>query len=321
MFWGSGWDWAQKESPTYERPSPRRRDLRDNPEKVVGSVAFFLRLRYNGSMKQAKKRTYLLLLAALLVLAFVLVSYRGLEVNTYTVVTDKIRGTVRIAVLSDLHSVTYGENQSQLSNLLAAQNPDLVLLAGDIVDDERAQDGAKQLFAQIGRKYPCFYVTGNHEFWSDQVDSIKTMVASYGIRVLDGDTHVVTVRGNRISVGGVDDYATGRDWQWQIDRCNRFRDRYSILLSHRPDLVETYETLSFDLIVSGHAHGGQARLPVGNFGLIAPNQGLFPRYTSGIYALSNGTQLAVSRGLAKDLLPRPFNPPELMMIELVGKEG
>ncbi|MDD4716337.1 MAG: metallophosphoesterase, partial [Oscillospiraceae bacterium] len=206
--------------------------------------------------------------------------------------------------------------------------PDLILLVGDIADDERPHDAMEQLLSMIGTEYPCYYVTGNHEYWSGEAAAIKEMIRSYGVIVLEGDTEIVQVGDQKVRLCGVDDpdgfrstYRTDHDadesWQEQFEACKAELDDniYSILMSHRPELVEEYQDSGFDLVVAGHAHGGQVRIPCILNGLYAPNQGFFPQYAGGRYELGE-TAMIVSRGLSKSRLPRIFNPPELVMINL-----
>lgn len=264
-------------------------------------------------------RIFIVVLCVALILLLYFTSYGDFEVTTQELKSEKLVGSVRLALVADLHSTLYGANQERLVAALERARPDLLLFAGDIVDDKRAPDGAERLFSRVGQRYPCYYVTGNHEFRTEDPGALKRRIAAYGIHVLAGDTEVLSVRGNTISVGGIDDRAVGEVWTEQISRADKARSGFSLLLSHRPDLKNTYARYGFDLVLCGHAHGGQLRLPFGDVGLIAPGQGLFPKYASGLYTLPNGTVMAVSRGLCKNWAPRTFNPPELMILDLKGE--
>ena len=156
------------------------------------------------------------------------------------------------------------------------------------------------------------------------------MFRRYGVTVLAGTWSDLTVRGETIRVFGVDDpegfeaapgEAVPAGWleQWETCRAGLEEGMVSVLLSHRPELTELYRGSGFDLVVSGHAHGGQVRVPLLLNGLYAPNQGFFPQYAGGLYDL-DGTALAVSRGLSISRLPRVFNPPEAVVIDLVPAE-
>lgn len=268
---------------------------------------------------------------------------RAPVVRIYNEYPDQITQPVKIALVTDLHSTRYGRRQEVLVRALRKYDPDLILLAGDIVDDQVPLVGTREFLAGIGMlpSPRCFYVTGNHEQRTGNLDAIKKMFTSHGVTVLSGETRTVNIRGQLLEIGGVDDptvFAPNRfvrriprQWERQLADCRAglagerqladCRDglageRYSILLTHRPELTRYYRESGFDLVVAGHAHGGQVRIPVLGRGLLAPHQGLFPRYAGGRYRLGRVTMI-VSRGLCLNRLPRIFNPPELVMIHLL----
>ena len=151
------------------------------------------------------KKKGIFLLAGVLVLGILASALQThLKVQTYKLESSKITSPVRLAVITDLHSTIYGENQEELVALLKAQNPDAILLSGDIADDEVPHDGTKQLLDAIGDTYPCFYVSGNHEHWSGEYEKIAEMIASYGVTVLEGETTELDVNGNVIQIAGVE---------------------------------------------------------------------------------------------------------------------
>lgn len=201
-------------------------------------------------------------------------------------------------------------------------------MVGDIADDERPHDATEQLLATIGSEYPCYYVTGNHEYWFNDISAIKDVIRSYGVTVLEGDSEIIRVNEQNIRLCGVDDpdgfcsayhtdHGAAESWQAQFDACNTQTgdEHYSILMSHRPELTDEYQSSGFDLVVAGHAHGGQFRIPGILNGFYAPNQGFFPKYAGGHYELGD-TVMIVSRGLSKSRLPRIFNPPELVIVDI-----
>lgn len=292
-------------------------------------------------MKNIWKGKYTAGLAGVLAAAifFLIACSQKLVVRSYTERTDKVTEPVRLAVLTDLHSTFYGENQEELIRTLEEQKPDAVLLVGDIADDQVPHEGTKVLLSAIGNRYPCFYVTGNHEYWSGEEKEIKEMIASYGVTVLEGEVRFLGVKGQTICICGVDDpdgYGQRHSynpeamakWENQLIRCRMElgRNDYSVLMSHRPEPVSYYthtsdeELPGFDLVTAGHAHGGQVRIPGILNGLLAPNQGWFPRYAGGRYELGD-TVMIVSRGLCRNLLPRIFNPPELVMVEIAPEKN
>jgi len=250
----------------------------------------------------------------------------------YTVESDKLSAPVRIALLTDLHSCRYGENQKNLIEAVQKQNPDIVLLGGDIFDDKVPHKNAELTVKQLAEKYPCYYVTGNHEYWSREVGKILDSIESYGVTVLSGECDTITINGQIINICGVDDpdaevyLAEGVPIEEQMNSANEATKKaektagteiFTVLLSHRPELFETYQEYDFDLVLSGHAHGGQWRIPGILNGLFAPNQGLFPEYAGGRYDYTGGTMI-VSRGLARESMPVPriFNRPEVVIIDV-----
>ena len=234
----------------------------------------------------------------------------------------KVKTPVRIALVTDLHSCYYGKNQSQLIKMIDKGKVDMILLSGDIFDDRLSQTNAKKLIEGICDRYPCYYVTGNHEFWGGKQDEIKTYLKEKNVTVLEGNYSPAEINGNKILVCGVDDPTdmTMSAWKKQLeDACpEEYRDHYRILLSHRPERGEIYSCYDFDLVVCGHAHGGQWRIPFTDYGVAAPDQGLFAGFVDGRYELSGGADMVVSRGLCRERMPYPrfFNHPEIVIIEI-----
>lgn len=286
-------------------------------------------------MKRKWNRKRMLWLSGVLIASVLLVliscDFR-LKTVYYTVDSDKISAPIRIALLTDLHSCRYGENQKNLIKAVQKQNPDIVLLGGDIFDDKVPHKNAELTVKQLAEQYPCYYVTGNHEYWSREVGTILDIIKGYDVTVLSGECDTVEIKGQTINICGVDDpdvtvyLAEGVPIEEQLERADEAAKKaekaegeefFSILLSHRPELFETYQNYSFDLVLSGHAHGGQWRIPGLLNGLFAPDQGLFPEYAGGRYAYADGTMI-VSRGLARESTPVPriFNRPELVIVEV-----
>lgn len=267
----------------------------------------------------------------------------GISVPVYEIVTDKVDSPVRIVLLTDFHSSSYGKDQQVLTDVIDAQSPDVILLTGDIAENVRPHKHTKELLSVIGEKYPCFYAAGNHEEWSGKMDKIKELVRSCGVEVLEGDTVLFDASGQQIRISGVDNSMPYE----QLDACRQEAgdDIFTVFMSHRPDLFKFYNDSGFDLVVCGHAHGGQVLIPwfgsgnklvdeqsgvtlisthgKGRYsallnGLYAPNQGVFPKYAGGEYLLADGsTKMIVSRGLCKNILPRVFDPPEMVVIDVI----
>jgi predicted MPP superfamily phosphohydrolase len=264
----------------------------------------------------------ILVQAAIIVFAF----NQSLSVSHYSVKSEKISGQVKLALVTDYHSCDYGDGQRELLNAIDTERPDAILLCGDIFDDKLPSDNTMEFIAGIPDRYPCYYVSGNHEFWSGRADEFKDILASYGVKVLEGASEVLGVRGDIIRINGIDDPDTDRyasrsaPYDEQIKRLSASVDAgiFTILLSHRPERIEELLSLKPDLVLSGHAHGGQWRIPfILENGLLSPNQGLFPKYTNSEYFFGD-TELIVSRGLAREstAVPRVFNRPEIVVITL-----
>ena len=283
------------------------------------------------SSNNSLAKKIILAIIVLLVIAFavyVVLGYNDrLTVQQYTVQTDKLDTRIRIALITDLHSCKYGEKQQELIDAIDAQNPDLVALAGDIFDDDIPDDNTEYLLRGITKKYPCYYVTGNHEFWSgaENFTTKMSILNKYNVNILSGETEVVAATGGVINICGVDDPAQSENDDMgpfisQLESAKgTARSGYcTVLLSHRPELLELYAEYDFDLVLCGHAHGGQWRIPDVLNGLLAPNQGLFPKYAGGEYRIGDTTMI-VSRGLAREntVIPRLFNPPELVIVDLI----
>jgi len=268
---------------------------------------------------------------ALAVLVLLICDLR-LKTVYYTVESDKLSTPIRIVLLTDLHSCRYGENQKKLVEAVQKQNPDIVLLGGDIFDDKMPYDNAELTVRQLAEQYPCYYVTDNHEYWGYDVGTILDIVKDCGVNILAGECDTITINGQMLSICGVDDpdaevyMAEGEPVERQLERADEAakaaekavgEEIFSVLLSHRPELFETYQKYDFDLVLSGHAHGGQWRIPGLLNGLYAPHQGLFPQYAGGRYDYKSGTMI-VSRGLARESTPVPriFNRPELVIVDV-----
>ena len=270
-----------------------------------------------------KKRTAALLTAGSATAGILLAALDvRLAVRHYTVESEKVDGPIRLAVLTDLHACRYGKNQEQLVAAVAAQKPDLVVMCGDIVDDEPRMEEWRALLTvkKLADRWPVYYAAGNHEYRTGRLAEIKKLLTACGAVVLDGKCVRVAVGGQMVQIGGIDDPETGEEnWEAQLSAAGSSLDgsHFSILLTHRPERVSDYAGSGFDLVLAGHAHGGQWRLPGLINGVLAPNQGLFPSYAGGRYEIGGAT-LIVSRGLAREStrVPRLFNRPELVVVDV-----
>lgn len=265
-------------------------------------------------------------LAILVALALIALDER-LILRTYTVVSPKLTAEVRLAVVTDFHS---SDNADDVVAMLASCAPDAVLLVGDLFDDDTANRPTERtlsLMRQLSAQYPCYYVSGNHEAWTGEMDALYQQTEEAGVTVLRMSSGVLTVRGQRIALCGIPDpyemvFSGAPDTEEQIRQALEDVDSadFTVLLAHRPELLAKYAQFPLDLVVSGHAHGGQVRIPGVLNGLYAPNQGWFPKLAGGAYT-QDGTTLIVSRGLAvRTRLPRIFNRPEVVLVRCVPAE-
>jgi len=251
-------------------------------------------------------------------------SCRSISTEIYNVSSPLINEntSIRIVLVTDLHNTLYGENQSILIGKIIEQNPDLIILAGDMFHSRGPMQRTIIFLSGISGIAPIYYVTGNHEYESRKINFIRETLVSFGVNILSDSYERIEINGNEIIIAGVEDPFMRRYeiFEYNQDKVMeaRFRELddielFSILAAHRPERIEVYKRFSFNLVLSGHAHGGQVRIPGILNGLAAPHQGLFPRYAGGLYSHGNLTHI-VSRGLCVNWLPRIFNPPELAVI-------
>lgn len=273
-----------------------------------------------------KHRWILPVLAILVALALIALDER-LILRTYTVASPKLTAEVRLAVVTDFHS---SDNADDVAAMVASCVPDAVLLVGDMFDDDtqnRPPERTLSLMRQLSAQYPCYYVSGNHEAWTGEMDALYQQTEDVGVTVLRMSSGVLTVRGQRIALCGIPDpyemvFGGAPDTEEQLRQAMENVDSadFTVLLAHRPELLAKYAQFPLDLVVSGHAHGGQVRIPGVLNGLYAPNQGWFPKLAGGAYT-QDGTTLIVSRGLAvRTRLPRIFNRPEVVLVRCVPAE-
>lgn len=274
-----------------------------------------------------KKHWWILPVLAILVILTLIALDERLILRTYTVVSPKLTAEVRLAVVTDFHS---SDNADDVVAMVASCAPDAVLMVGDLFDDDtqnRPTERTLSLMRQLSALYPCYYVSGNHEAWTGEMDALYQQTEEAGVTVLRMSSGVLTVRGQRIALCGIPDpyemvFSGAPDTEEQLRQALEDVDSadFTVLLAHRPELLAKYAQFPLDLVVSGHAHGGQVRIPGVLNGLYAPNQGWFPKLAGGAYT-QDGTTLIVSRGLAvRTRLPRIFNRPEVVLVRCVPAE-
>lgn len=285
-----------------------------------------------------KKVIWLLTLLAVFLSSTYYLWYENntIEVTQYEKIIDGLPSSFKgykILQIADLQCKKYRNNNEELIQLIDNSQPDIIVITGDLFD-RRKMDNAQNsidFIDQITSKYPVYYVSGNHECWSGQYGGIISTLTEKGVVVLDNTYTTITKNDAPITLMGLIDPAhyypeKGREYEQytgiievyeQLESMSEeIDDTPIILLSHRPELVEIYKQYDIDLILSGHAHGGQVQLPkVG--GLWAPGQGFLPEYEGGYYQLNDKTTLIVSRGLGNSSFPfRINNHPELIEITL-----
>ena len=289
-----------------------------------------------SSKGNRKRRRWLLLgvfLAALLgVIAWVAWGNTALVTTELFVRSEKLPAAFdgfRIVQVSDLHNASFGEGNAELLERVEQAQPDCIALTGDLVDSRHTDVDAALSFASEAAKIaPTYYVTGNHEARLEEWEQLLTGLEEAGVTILQNESILLEREGQSIVLAGVEDPSFHDDpllhdtegvFERNLESLSLEEGRYTILLSHRPEYFAFYEKLGFDLVLAGHAHGGQFRLP-GIGGLWAPGQGLFPEYDAGLYQ-QGGTAMAVSRGLGNSLFPfRVNNRPEIVAITLQAGE-
>lgn len=230
----------------------------------------------------------------------------------------------KIVQVSDLHNTEFGKGNEKLIKKIKDNNPDVIFITGDLVDSSRTNiDIAINFAEEVNKIAPIYYVTGNHEASINEYELLQSKLEDIGVIILDNKCTEIKKDNDVINIVGFDDpnfvndYIIDSDsiFSNYLNEINIENDNYTILLSHRPEIFDYYVKQKFNLVFSGHAHGGQFRIPfIG--GVIAPNQGMFPRYTSGVYEKEN-TKMVVSRGLGNSIIPfRINNNPELVVITL-----
>ena len=277
------------------------------------------------------------MILALMIVAVVLIGWIVWD-NTRIVVTEIEIDSVqlpesfdgyRIAHVSDLHNDEFGENNEKLLALIESAEPDMIAITGDLLDSRRTDvEKALNFVQQVAKIAPCYYVTGNHESREGKTyEQLEKGMIEAGVTVLRNDKRLLERDGDAIMVAGIDDprFVLNTDRQAKMENVignvlagllqDEPKEQFTLLLSHRPELFELYCSYDLDLVLTGHVHGGQVRIP-GIGGVIGPGQGLLPDYDAGLYS-EGDTSMILSRGLGQSIIPfRINNPPELVVVTL-----
>lgn len=284
-------------------------------------------------MKEGRTKRKVIVLCTLIVLLVLVIwtawGNTALMVNSIVVSSTRLPtgfSGYRIAHISDLHNAEFGAGNTTLLQKISESAPDIIVITGDLVDMNHTNIDIALDFAESAVLIaPVYYVTGNHEASLSQYNELKAGLESAGVVVLEDETILLEHNGSTLTLIGLSDpnFTINHDVfeevpamvSAKLDELIDHENAYTILLSHRPELFETYVNCGVDLVLSGHAHGGQFRLPfIG--GLVAPNQGLFPKYDAGLYT-DGDTDMIVSRGIGNSIIQVRFNNrPEVVLVEL-----
>lgn len=253
-------------------------------------------------------------------------------IQNYKIYSNKIPASFdkfKIAHISDLHNKKHGEGQYKLLDMLKSINPDIIVLTGDVIVNGNSLN-SMDLLKKLPDSAPVLYVYGNHEAAVKNINEYEKILNDSGIVLLNNSHKEICVNSEKILFLGIKDPAFGYPYglskqqavkNYLVEVCGNLPENYSrenvftVLLSHRPECMEIYSKFGIDLILSGHAHGGQFRFPFKN-GFFAPGQGFFPKLAGG-YFNNGSSEMIVSRGAGNGKpIPRICNPYEVVAVEL-----
>ena len=279
------------------------------------------------------KKRRIIIVTVLLIIAILgcLLVYenKNIELNTFEIMSEDLPAEFDgycIAHISDFHNTKFGKDNAKLINMLKEADPDIIAITGDIIDSRRTDIDVSFTFVEeILKIAPCYYVTGNHEARvSEEYTLLKEKMAQAGVIILENDCLSIEREATTIEIIGLEDPtfrvigSVAEEAEVVSDvlpKLTTSDDNFRILLSHKPEFFDIYVESDIDLVLSGHAHGGQFIIPLIG-GLIAPGQGLFPELDSGLFE-KDETILIVSRGIGNSVIPlRINNRPEIILIDL-----
>ena len=281
-------------------------------------------------MKIKKKHIIMLAIVTVLILLIIWIAYGNtdLEIYKYNVKSEDIPSefdNFRILQISDLHNAEFGENNEKLLLMLKQADADIIAITGDMIDSRNTDVDVAISFAQKAVNIaPVYYVNGNHESRvSGEYEKLKQGLTDAGVTILENSSADITIGDETITLIGINDPTFCMEFvddtmeqniAHQLVNGIPDNDNYKVLLAHRPEYFDVYAG-NVDLVLSGHAHGGQFRIPfIG--GLVAPGQGFFPEYYEGSHIKEN-TEMIVSRGIGNSIIPfRINNKPEIIVAEL-----
>lgn len=271
------------------------------------------------------KRSIGCVCAGLLLAAFLYWQDNGLMLTRMTYKGDIPQAFegYKILQVADLQNKVFGREQKPLLKKIRQSSPDMIVITGDLLDRHENRtdvDSAMEFIDAITDIAPIYFVSGNHEHQSGEWEVLLERLVASGVTVLENGKSIIEKEEDTITVLGLADKSVNQYYDKMLHTLMAGQeDSFNILLSHRPELFETYVQENIDLAFTGHAHGGQIIIPFLRQGIFAPHQGFFPKYTEGMHE-KDGTVMVVSRGLGNSSFPfRIFNRPELIEVTLTSK--
>jgi predicted MPP superfamily phosphohydrolase len=279
-------------------------------------------MRRNIKFKK-RRRIMIILIVILIAIISIYLYFKNnlLQVTNIEITSSKISSKIKIVQLSDLHGKQFGNNNSVLINTVNKKKPDIIVFTGDLID-VTTNDITPSIntLIELGRTTPVYYIAGNHEHGAYDVEKIAKILKAAKVNVLNNETKEIIIKNNDISILGLDELNVKDTVINNLIVAFEKRNDYKIFLSHYPENFHNdYNNYNIDLVMSGHAHGGQVIIPfIG--GVYAPGQGFFPKYYIGKYT-ENNVNLIVSRGLGNSRFPfRINNRPEIVVLILIPEK-
>lgn len=267
-----------------------------------------------------------LLILLAIVSCFLYWQNNSIVVSEHKYYSEKIPNAfenAKILHISDFHNKRFGKNQDNIVKKVKNESPTAIVITGDLIDRRRFDlKVAMLLIDQIVKIAPVYYVTGNHEAWSGKYEQVRFKLIEAGVIFIADEVATLNIGEDSINIFGIQENmeskgGLSKSSESALKAYSKARNinNFTILLAHRPELFKLYQEYAVEIVFSGHAHGGQIRLPFLG-GVFAPDQGLFPKYHGGKY-IENGVTLFLSRGMGNSLFPlRIFNRPEIIVVNL-----
>ena len=272
-------------------------------------------------MKKFSRKKLIVFAVIAIILGILLVwGNNALQITNYNYSSELIPenfDNFKIVQISDLHNKRFGKNAERLTRKIKKCKPDIIVITGDLIDSnhtniDNALDAA-EAFTEIA---PTYFITGNHEKWldDDDFDTLIKGIENLGITILDDSSVEIKKDDSSFTLCGLDDESLTDDTLNTL--LKESSSDFKLLLAHEPQFFDDYSASDADLVLSGHAHGGQIRIPFTHIGIIAPDQYFLPEYSEGKFS-KNDTTMIISRGLGNSIIPfRIFNRPEIVCISL-----